>query len=323
MIIESLLIVGFALGLDFTLGDPKNRFHPTAWIGKFIGKIVPYGKTNSALSEKISGILFVVIVISIVSFILFVLDFAINLISIDIVSLIVSIVIGSILLKTTIAIRGMETHALKVVYAIENNDIESARKNLSMIVKRDTTNLDKNHVLSGTLESVSENTVDGITGPLFYFGLFGIFGAFTYRVINTFDSMVGYKTQMFRNLGWFAANCDKILNYIPSRLTGLVMILGSFILKNNWKQSYQIMMRDNSQLESPNAGYPMAALAGALNTTFEKINHYKIGDGNMELDTSHVKSSIALMKITSLLFCGLVTIPLIVTLSYLGWWLHA
>ena len=323
MIIESLLIVGFALGLDFAVGDPKNRFHPTAWIGKFIGKIVPYGKTNSALSEKISGILFVVIVISIVSLILFVLDFGINLISIDIVSLIVSIVIGSILLKTTIAIRGMETHALKVVYAIENNDIESARKNLSMIVKRDTTNLDKNHVLSGTLESVSENTVDGITGPLFYFGLFGIFGAFTYRVINTFDSMVGYKTQMFRNLGWFAANCDKILNYIPSRLTGLVMILGSFILKNDWKQSYQIMMRDNSKLESPNAGYPMAALAGALNTTFEKINHYKIGDGNMELDASHIKSSIALMKITSLLFCGLVTIPLIVTLSYLGWWLHA
>ena len=323
MMIESLLIVGFALGLDFAVGDPKNRFHPTAWIGKFIGKIVPYGKTNSALTEKISGVLFVVIVTSIVSLILFAIDFGINLISVDILSLITSIVIGSILLKTTIAIRGMEHHAMKVVSAIENNNIESARKNLSMIVKRDTTNLDKNHVISGTLESVSENTVDGITGPLFYFGLFGIFGAFAYRTINTFDSMIGYKTQMFKNLGWFAANCDKILNYIPSRLTGLVMILGSFILKNNWKQSYQIMIRDNSKLESPNAGYPMAALAGALNTSFEKIDHYKIGDGSMELDATHIKSSIALMKITSLLFCGLVTIPLIVTLSYLGWWLHA
>ena len=101
------------------------------------------------------------------------------------------------------------------------------------------------------------------------------------------------------------------------------MILGSFVLRNDWKQSYQIMIRDNSKLESPNAGYPMAALAGALNTTFEKIDHYKIGDGTTELDISHIKSSITLMKITSILFCGLVTVPIIVTLSYLGWWLHA
>ena len=323
MIIESLLIVAFALGLDFTIGDPKNRFHPTAWIGKLIGRIIPYGKRNSSLTEKIYGIIFVILVTGIVSLILYTIEFGINLISVDIVSMIISVIVGSLLLKTTIAIRGMENHAMKVVNSIENNDIQSARENLSMIVKRDTTNLDKNHVLSGVLESVSENTVDGITGPLFYFGLFGIFGAFVYRTINTFDSMIGYKTQMFKNLGWFAANCDKILNYIPSRLTGLVMILGSFILKNNWKQSYQIMIRDNSKLESPNAGYPMAALAGALNTSFEKIDHYKIGDGSMELDVTHIKSSIALMKITSLLFCGLVTIPLIVTLSYLGWWLHA
>lgn len=323
MIIESLLIVAFALGLDFAVGDPKNRFHPTAWIGKLIGRIIPSAKTNSSLSEKINGIIFVIFVTGLVSLILYTIDFGINLISLDVVGLIVSVIVGSILLKTTIAIRGMENHAMKVVNCIKNNDIQSARENLSMIVKRDTTELDKNHVLSGVLESVSENTVDGVTGPLLYFGLFGIFGAFAYRVVNTFDSMIGYKTQMFRNLGWFAANCDKILNYIPSRLTGLIMILGSFILRNDWKQSYQIMIRDNSKLESPNAGYPMAALAGALNTTFEKIDHYKIGDGNTELDISHIKSSIALMKVTSILFCGLVTVPIIVTLSYLGWWLHA
>ena len=135
--------------------------------------------------------------------------------------------------------------------------------------------------------------------------------------------MIGYKTPAFRDLGWFAANCDKILNYIPSRLTGLIMILGSFILKNDWRQSYHIMIRDSSKPESPNAGYPMAALAGALNTKFEKIDHYKIGDGIAELDVSHIKSSIALMKITSVLFCGMVTIPMILLLYYLGWWIHA
>ena len=88
--------------------------------------------------------------------------------------------------------------------------------------------------------------------------------------------MIGYKTQIFKNIGWFAANCDTILNYIPSRLTGLYDDPAAFIQKN-WRESYQIMIRDGKKTESPNAGYPMAALAGALGTTFEKIDHYKIG----------------------------------------------
>ena len=104
-----------------------------------------------------------------------------------------------------------------------------------MIVKRNTKNLDKNHILSGTLESLSENIVDGITGPMFYFAIFGLPGAFVYRIVNTVDSMVGYKTQMFKNLGWFGANCDNVLNYIPSRLTGLTIVLGSMLLGHDWK----------------------------------------------------------------------------------------
>jgi adenosylcobinamide-phosphate synthase len=167
--------------------------------------------------------------------------------------LVVSIFVGVILLKTTIAIRGMEYHALKVSNALEANDLESARNNLAMIVKRNTKNLDKNHVISGVLESISENTVDGITGPLFYYGLFGLPGAFVYRTINTIDSMIGYKNSIFRNVGWFGAACDTVLNYIPARLTGLVMILATAILKNDWKNSYQIMMEDGTKTESPNA----------------------------------------------------------------------
>ena len=120
---------------------------------------------------------------------LVVLDIGISLLTIDIVSLIVSIAVGSILLKTTIAIRGMQKHALAVVDAVEKGDLDSARNHLSMIVKRDTKNLDKNHILSGVLESVSENTVDGVTGPLFYYAIFGLPGAFVYRAINTIDSV--------------------------------------------------------------------------------------------------------------------------------------
>ena len=323
MIVESILVVSFALALDLTLGDPKNRFHPTAWIGNLIALLVPFAKKGSARTEKINGLIVVVVVTSIVATLSVLLQLGIELITIDVVSLITSVIVGAILLKTTIAIRGMERHAIAVVQSVENNDIDSARDNLSMIVKRDTKNLDKNHILSGVLESVSENTVDGVTGPLFYFAIFGLPGAFVYRAINTIDSMIGYKTKMFKNLGWFGANCDKILNYVPARLTGILMILGSAMLGYDWRTSYHIMICDGRKLESLNAGYPMAALAGALGTRLEKINHYQIGNGNLELTKRHIKSAIALMKVTSILFCGLVSIPIIAILSFLGWWIHA
>jgi adenosylcobinamide-phosphate synthase len=192
-----------------------------------------------------------------------------------------------------------------------------------MIVKRNTKNLDKNHVISGVLESISENTVDGITGPMFYYALFGLPGAFVYRVINTADSMIGYKTDIFKNIGWFGATCDTILNYIPSRLTGLVMIISAAILQKNWRESYRVMMRDGKKTESHNAGYSMAALAGALETKFEKINHYKLGDGEITLTKQHVHSAISIMKLTSILFCGMISIPIITILSLIGWWIHA
>ena len=319
MIFESILIVLLALGLDFAVGDPKSKFHPTAWIGTLIAKLTPFAKN----SEKLGGVFLVLIVTTIVSGVLIALDFGIKLITIDYISFILSILIGTILLKTTIAIRGMEKHVIAVVESIECNNIEAARDNLALIVKRNTKTLDKNHVLSGVLESVSENTVDGVTGPLFYYALFGLPGAFVYRAVNTIDSMIGYKNSIFKNVGWFGANCDKVLNFIPARLTALMMVLGAMIIGNDWRKSYQIMTRDGSKTESPNAGYPMAALAGALQTKFEKIDHYILGEGNLQLTTDHIKSGIALMKVTSILFCGIVTLPIIIVLSYLGWWIHA
>jgi len=281
------------------------------------------------------------------------------------------------LLKSTIAIRGMERYALAVMTSLENDNLDSARTNLSMIVKRNTSNLDKNHVISGVLESISENTVDGITGPLFYYAILGLPGAFVYRVINTADSMIGYKSDMFKNIGWFAATCDTILNYVPSRLTGLIMIISAAILQNNWKESYKIMLRDGKKTASPNAGYPMAALAdtilnyvpsrltglimiisaailqnnwkesykimlrdgkktaspnagypmaalaGALETKFEKLEHYSLGDVETTLTKQHVLSAITIMKLTSILFFGIITIPIIIALSFVGWWIHA
>ena len=322
MIIESIAIIGFAILIDLIFGDPKNRYHPTAWIGTFIAKLTTITKNQNSTFEKIGGTIMIITISSVVVLLLSGLNFGISLISVDYISLILSVVIGALLLKTTIAIRGMEKHAISVLDSLESNDLDLARNYLSMIVKRNTTKLDKNHVLSGVLESISENTVDGITGPMFYYAFFGLFGAFVYRIINTADSMVGYKNDIFKNLGWFTAKCDTILNYIPSRLTGLMMVISAAILQNNWRNSYKVMIRDGKKTESPNAGYPMAALAGALETKFEKINHYKLGDGEITLTRDHVLSAIKIMKLTSILFFGIITIPIIFVLSILGWWLY-
>lgn len=322
MIFESISIIGFAILIDLIFGDPKNRYHPTAWIGTLIAKFTPIAKHQNPIFEKIGGVLIIIIISSIVILLLLSLDFGISLIFTDYISLVVSVLVGIMLLKSTIAIRGMEKHAINVLESLENNNLNMARNHLSMIVKRNTTNLDKNHVLSGVLESISENTVDGITGPMFYYAFFGLPGAFFYRIVNTADSMIGYKNDLFKNLGWFTATCDTILNYIPSRLTGLMMIISAAILHNNWRHSYKIMMRDGKKTESPNAGYPMAALAGALETKFEKINHYKLGDGEIILTKQHVISAINIMKLTSVLFFGIITVPIILILSFIGWWIY-
>ena len=323
MNMEFIFIISFAILLDLFVGDPKTRYHPTAWIGSLLAKLTPYARNQSSIFERLAGILIIVSVSSIVLILLSFLNIGISLIPFDILSFIASIIIGGILLKTTIAIYGMEKHTNAILNSLNENNLEQARENLSMIVKRNTKNLDEKHIISGTLESISENTVDGITGPLFYFSIFGLPGAFLYRVINTADSMIGYKNNIFKNLGWFAANCDTILNYIPSRLTGLIMIISAAILRINWKDSFVTMIHDGKKTESPNAGYPMAALAGALDTKFEKIDHYKLGNGDAILNRKHIHSAILMMKLTSILFVGIIVIPIFFLLSLVGWWFNA
>ena len=329
MILIPIFAVILAIVLDFVFGDPKNKYHPTVWMGKLIGKFVPYARSSNSLIEKINGTVLLLSVVAIVSISLIVFSSALkyveNLDSSGLYKILfigLSIISVGILLKTTIAIKGMENHASKIIVAISKNDLDDARAKLSMIVKRNTKNLDRQHIISATLESISENIVDGITGPLFYFSIFGLVGAFVYRTVNTVDSMIGYKTEMFRNIGWFSANCDKLLNFLPSRLTSLVMVLSCFILKENWRHSIYVMKRDGPKTESLNAGYPMATLAGALGIRFEKIEHYVLGDGNSEINENHFKSAISIMKMTTMLFVILFTIPMILLLSYLGWWFN-
>jgi adenosylcobinamide-phosphate synthase len=321
MILIPILIIVGAVILDIAFGDPKSKFHPTAWVGYIIARLVPLIKEKTSTVEKLGGVCITLCTTTLVAIVLISYElFTKNLL--DIISTIIVILLGSLLLKTTIAIRGLERHGMFVMDALSKNNLEDARQRLSMLVKRNTKNLDRNHIVSGVLESTSENIVDGVTGPLFYFALFGLPGAFVYRTVNTIDSMVGYQNTLFRNIGWFGANCDKILNYLPARITAYVMILAAAFIGADWKNSLTTIRQDGRKTQSINAGYPMAAMAGALGTRFEKIDHYSLGNGTTDLDENHFRTAILLMKMTCLLFCAIITIPLITILYSVGWWIH-
>ncbi len=320
---EPLLVMAAALAIDAALGDPGNRYHPTAWMGGMIAAITVRARN---IPGRFGGVAVVVpaaaTVAASVTIILYLFDAGASVLP-EYLQVAASVLFGGLLLKTTLAVRGMKRHAEAVVASLDRDDIGAARVGLSAIVKRDTRNLNKRHIISGVLESISENTVDGITGPLFYYAIFGLPGAFVYRVINTADSMIGYRTRMFRDVGWFAARCDTILNYAPSRLTGLVMVVSAAMLRYDWRGSYSTMMRDGAKTASSNAGYPMAALAGALGTQFEKIGHYSLGSGGTHLTREHVQAAVSIMRLTSVLFVIVVSAPITTALFLAGWWIHA
>jgi adenosylcobinamide-phosphate synthase len=189
-----------------------------------------------------------------------------------------------------------------------------------MIVRRNTDDLDEQHILSATIECVSESTVDGITGPIFYYSLLGPGGAFAYRTINTLDSMVGYKDDYYKNIGWMSARLDTISNYIPARITAFLMVVSAKMLGADWKNSLQMLHRDHDKTFSPNAGYPMATMAGALRVRLEKIGHYALGDGQELATLEKCKTAISIMKLTMLLFCLVFSVPVMSILYLAGWW---
>jgi adenosylcobinamide-phosphate synthase len=214
----------------------------------------------------------------------------------------------------------MEKHVNAIILALEKNDLEGARRNLSYIVSRNTSTLDNQHILSGTIESIGESVVDGIVAPLFYYSFFGPSGAVGYRVVNTLDSMIGYKDKYHLNIGWMSAKVDTILNYVPARLCAMLMILSARIVGADWKNSVQVLGTDHHNTCSVNAGYPMSTMAGALRIKLEKIDEYTLGSELEPLSIEKCRTAIKIMKVTTIVFCLLVSFPLIISLSAIGWW---
>src|SRR5919202_1760706 len=246
MIVEYLFLglVG-GITLDFLFGDLPNRYHPVAWLGKIIGFVVLKLKGNSSNNshskkEKEKGIIFAILLIIVFGLAVHFVAFM----SLHLLGAMDLAIFSAIVLKITIAIKGMEKHAMVIMSALERNDLPNARHNLSMIVRRDTKNLDTQYVLSGTIECIGESIVDGIVSPLFYYSFFGPAGAFIYRIINTLDSMVGYKDNYYKDIGWMSARLDTVANYIPARITAFLMVISAKIIGSDWKNSIQILLPD-------------------------------------------------------------------------------
>jgi len=230
------------------------------------------------------------------------------------------IIIYAIILKITIAIKGMEVHSVRIMKALEQKDLDNARFCLSMIVRRETKDLDEERILSGTIECISESTVDGVVSPIFFYSLFGPTGSFLFRIVNTLDSMIGYKDKYYENIGWMSAKLDTIANYIPSRITGILIVFSALIISADWKNSIRTMLKDHKKTSSLNAGYPISSMAGSLRVKLEKVGHYSVGESYDPLSIEKCKCAIIIMKLTAILSCILIFIPLISMLFALGWW---
>ena len=253
------LIAAFLL--DLILGDPPRLPHPVRWMGRLIliseRRLRCWVATPGA--ERVVGVFLALggtsMAYGVSAGLICVFNKA-------------HPVLGSLvtiyLAYTTLSLKSLREAALTVFNPLISGDLSLAKENLSGLVGRQTAGLNEAGVIRATIESVAENTSDGIVAPLFYMALGGVPAAMTYKAINTLDSMVGYKTPRYLYLGWASARLDDLANLLPARITGLLISAVAGILRGRARQALQIMSRDGHKHESPNSGIPEAAMAGAL-----------------------------------------------------------
>lgn len=294
---ESASILVLALVIDAVFGEPPDRFHPTVWMGNVIAFLKLRIRNENPKIEKMNGILLCIAVAALfatpVSLIVFCTRFFFGPIP--------YIIVSAVLLKLTVAWKCMSYYTLPIAKALSLGKVNCAKSWLHFIVRRDPTTLNERLVMSAAVESIAESTTDGVTSPLFFFALFGMPGAIVFRVVSTLDSMVGYRDTSNANIGWFSAKADTTMNYLPSRLTGALMVLAALILGEGWRDSWRIMLRDRRKMTSINAGLTIGAMAGALGILLEKVGFYSIGDEGTP-KPEHIRRALRVMSLTVILF---------------------
>jgi len=330
---EGLFILLLALVIDILFGEPPRVIHPVVWMGKVIsfwqrfapsehfacfhsrrlplviarsGATKQSHSTQDRLREESGGwpqlvygavtvLLTIFIFASAAYFLLF---------YVGKISLMAYIITAALLLKSTFSFRELREIALEIKVLLASDNLKEARTKLPGLVSRETQALGKPALVSATVESVAENTCDSFVAPLFYFLLLGVPGAVAYRVVNTVDAMIGYHGE-YEYLGKFAARLDDILNFVPARISGLLLVVAAYLCRRGGNRAWQVMFRDHSKTESPNAGWPMSAVAGALGVRLEKVNCYSLGNANNPLTPQFIASGIRLAEVSALLWVSL------------------
>jgi adenosylcobinamide-phosphate synthase len=299
---ETVYILLLALAIDLSLGELPTSLHPVSWMGKVISLLVKGGRKNRPSVQIVCGIIIVLVTLAIfvtpVYFLLFYLKG---------INPIIYVVVGAVFFKITFSLRGLQQTAMRIRNRLAENRLNEARFELRSLVGRKTAQLNKDLMISATVESVAENCCDSFIAPLFYFLFLGVPGAVAYRVINTLDAMIGHHGE-FEYLGKVAARLDTVANLIPARITALIIVLASWIWKKNAEGAWQIMLRDRRNTESPNAGWTMGAIAGALGVQLEKVDYYKLGDNRHSLTLNTIDSSVRIILTTALIWSLLIIV---------------
>lgn len=266
-----------ALLLDRLLGEPPNRYHPVAWMGGLIGTVRRWAPRHGRWTPLVYGAGLV-------------LGGAVVVVSLGVIleRLLLRVpwplgwLVEAAVLKLTFSLRSLARAAGQVQQALEAGDLPQAQHLLGWhLVSRDTTQLSGSQVAAAAVESVAENTSDGVVAPLFYYVLGGLPAALAYRFINTADAMLGYRDPLHEWLGKVPARLDDLVNLIPARLTACLMVMAAPFLGGNARQAWAVWRRDAHRTVSPNAGQPMSAMAGALEVELEKVGHYRLGAGQI------------------------------------------
>jgi adenosylcobinamide-phosphate synthase len=318
-----LIAVGvmvLAVVLDLVLGDPSPNYpekwvfklHPTVLMGNFTRKIEPHFKNKDAKIEKFLGVLLGLTVIAAFAVPTFLGLWAIYTFVPFYFDIIIYAVIGIILLKMTICIKLETDWAKAAAKAIEADDLDEAKK-YSHFSRRDSRTLNGSQISSAVIESMAENLIDFKLSPMASFALFGVTGAIAFRAINTLDGMVGFKDKEHINTGWFSANLDTVVNYIPTRFTALLMMLAAALLGKDAKNAWKIARRDHAKTPSRNHGWPMAAMAGALRVQLEKPGQYVLGDSLEPLTGEKILGALRIRDVTIVLWALLCLGVILVT----------
>ena len=297
-------IIGVAILIDLIFGDPPVKIHPVVWMGSVISFLEKRLRAKNTKIEKLNGfilLLLSVAIFTIPTFLLFYFYWEIfN--PFNFLELVIFVIFSGLFLKITFAVKCLRDYTHPIALALERGNIKKAREYLPYIVRRDPSKLAENGIISAAIESIAESTVDGVTSPLFYFAILGVPGAIAYRVVNTLDSMVGYKDPDKINIGMISAKTDDILNYIPVRITFIMMIICSVFTSGSPRNGLKIALRDHSVVESPNAGWTMATMAGILMVRLKKEDYYALGDPDHPLNPSHIKKALNLFYLTCAFF---------------------